>query len=78
MPLSAFDLFAPVVSALFSTYAGRIDWLAIYDARGGLWVSLEANPQSLAQGLVHPFLGSIHSPKAEVVVDGLPRWEVVW
>src|SRR5215210_8702615 len=78
MPLSAFDLLAPVVAALFSSHAGSLDRLAVHYGRAGLRVSLEAHPQTLAQGGVKPLPGTIQAPKAEVVVDGLPRREVVW
>ena len=27
--------------------------------------------------MVHPFPGSVYSPQTEVVIDGLPRWEVM-
>src|SRR5215210_3140510 len=69
---------APIVSALLSaSYPGCFYRLAIHYACAWLRVSLEAHPHLLAQGSVHPLPGSIHSPDAEVVVDGLPRWEVV-
>src|SRR3712207_5009736 len=69
--LSAFDLLAAVVAALFSAYAGRLDRLAIHYPRTGLRVPLEAHPHTLAQGSVHPLPGAIQSPEAEVMVDGL-------
>ena len=50
------------------------DWLSTMPALG---VPLQAYPRALTQGGVHPFPGPIHSPEAEVVVDGLPRREVV-
>jgi hypothetical protein len=75
--LSALDLLATIVSSFISAHPGRFDRLAIYDARARLRVSLEANSHPLAQGSVHPFPGSIHSPETEVMVDGLPGWEVM-
>jgi hypothetical protein len=46
MPLSAFDLLATVVTALFSTHAGSLDRLSVDDACAGLRVPLEADPHS--------------------------------
>jgi hypothetical protein len=76
--LASFDHLATVVTALFATHAGSLDRLTVDDACAGLGVPLEADPHSLAQGGVHPFPCSIQTPEAEVVVDGLPGWEVVW
>ena len=45
--------------------------------RGGLRISLQADPQPLAQGGVDPFPGAVLTPSPEVMVDGLPRREVV-
>jgi hypothetical protein len=75
--LSAFDLLASVIAALFSAYAGRLYRLAIYNARARLRISLQAHPHPLAQSGMHPFPGSIHSPSSEVVVDGLSGWELM-
>jgi hypothetical protein len=74
---SAFDLLGSIVSSLLSAHSGRFERLTVDDGCAGLRVSLEANPHSLAQGGVHPFPCSIQTPEAEVVVDGLPGWEVV-
>jgi hypothetical protein len=71
MPLSALDLLASIVSSLLSAHPGRFNRLAIYDARARLRLSLETNPHPLAQGLMHPFPGSIDSPETEVVMDSL-------
>ena len=38
---------------------------------------LHADPRPLAQGSAHPLPGAIQAPEAEVVVDGLPKREVV-
>ena len=75
--LSAFDLLAPVIAALFSTYPGCFDRLAVHHACAGLRVSLHAHSHPLAQGGVQPFPGAIQAPQAEVVVDGLPGWELM-
>jgi hypothetical protein len=75
--LSALDLLTAIVTTLLSAYPGRLDRLAIYYACAGLRISLHADPHPFAQGSVHPLPGSIHSPQTEVVVDGLPGWEVM-
>src|SRR3712207_9496553 len=46
-------------------------------AGAGLRVPLQANPHALAQGGVHPLPGAVQAPGAEVMVDGIPRREVV-
>ncbi len=68
---------ASVVASLFPAHAGRLDRLAVDYARAGLRVSSEVNPHPLAQRPVHPFPGAVEAPSSEVVVDGLPRREVV-
>jgi hypothetical protein len=78
MPLSAFDLLGSVITAFFSAHTRGLDRLAIHYGCAGLRVSLEAYPHSLAQGGVHPLPGAVQAPGAEVVVDRLPGWEVVW
>jgi hypothetical protein len=75
--LSPLDLLATVVAALFSAYPSCLYRLAIHYPRAGLRVPFEAYPHPLVQRLVHLFPGSIHSPQTEVVVDGLPGWEVM-
>src|SRR5829696_2737576 len=77
MALSSLYLLATVVTTLLSAYPGCLYRLAIHYTCAGLRVSLEAYPNPLAQSSVHPFPGSIHSPDAEVVVDGLPGREVM-
>jgi hypothetical protein len=76
--LAALDLLGSVIAALFSTYPGSLDRLAVHYACARLRVSLEAHSHLLAQGGVHPFPGAIQAPQAEVVVDGLPGWELMW
>jgi hypothetical protein len=75
--LSAFDLLATVVAALFSSHAGALDRLAIHDARARLGISVHAHPYTLAQGGVHPLPGAVEPPSPEVMMDGLPWREVV-
>jgi hypothetical protein len=78
MSLASFDLLAAIVAALFAAYARGFDRLAIHYGRGGLRVPLEADTHALTQGGMHPLPGAVQAPEAEVVVDGLPGWEVVW
>jgi hypothetical protein len=76
--LSALDLLAAIVATLFSAYAGRLlDRLAIYYACAALRVPLNTHSHPLAQGLVHPFPSSIQAPSSEVMVNGLPGWELM-
>src|SRR3712207_3594657 len=46
-------------------------------AGAGLRVPVQANPHALALGGVHPLPGAVQAPGAEVMVDGLPRREVM-
>src|SRR5829696_6405014 len=78
VPFASFDLLGPVVTALFPAHACCLDRLAIHYGGTGLRVSLEADSHPLAQGGVHPFPRPVQAPEAEVVVDRLPRREVVW
>jgi len=75
--LSALDLLAFVVTALFSSRTGALDLLAIYYASARLRVTLLAHSQTMAQSGVYPFPGAVYAPGPEVMVDGLPGWEVV-
>src|SRR5919112_5185596 len=77
MALSSFDLLGPVVAALLAAHACCLDRLAVNYRCTGLRVPLEAHPNALAQGRVHPFPGAIYAPSPEVTVDGLPGREVV-
>jgi hypothetical protein len=76
--LSALHLLGSVVTTLVPTHSGGLDRLAIHYGRAGLRVSVEADSHTLAQGGMHPLPGAVQTPGAEVVVDGLPRREVVW
>ena len=60
--LAALDLLGSVIAALFSTYPGSLDRLAVHYACARLRVSLEAHSHLLAQGGVHPFPGAIQAP----------------
>ena len=44
----------------------------------GLGISPKTYPQALADGRVELLPGAVDAPKAKVMIDGLPRWEVVW
>src|SRR5829696_4966435 len=78
MSLTALYLLSAIVAAFFSTHAGRLDRLAIDDARAGLRISLKAHPHPLAYGCVHPSCPrSVQAELSEVVVDAAPRWEIV-
>jgi hypothetical protein len=46
--LTAFDLLASIVAALFATYPGSLHRLAVDDTCAGLRVSLETHPHPLA------------------------------
>jgi hypothetical protein len=63
-PLSIYQevSLAAVIAALFSTYPGSLDRLAVHYACARLRVSLEAHSHLLAQGGVHPFPGAIQAP----------------
>src|SRR5215218_6728719 len=74
---STLDLLACVVASLPTAHAGALHRLGIDDSRAGLRISPEADPQTLADGRVDPFPGAVDAPETEVMVDGLPRWEVV-
>jgi hypothetical protein len=78
MALSSFDLLGSVVATLFSAYPGGLHRLAIHNGCARLRVSLEAYSQTMAQGSVQPLPGAIDAPDPEVVVDGLPRRELMW
>jgi hypothetical protein len=75
--LSSFDLLGPVVTTLVPTHSRGLERLAIHYGRAGLRVSVEADSHTLAQGSMHPLPGAVQTPEAEVVVDGLPRRELV-
>src|SRR5687767_10433847 len=77
MALAPLDLLATVVAAIFSAHRGALYRLGIHNARTGLRVSLQANPEAFSYGPVDPFPGTIDTPFSEVVVDGWPPGEVV-
>jgi hypothetical protein len=75
--LAALDLLAPVVTTLIASHAGALDRLGIHHTGARLGISLLAHPQTLAQGGVDPLPGAVDTPHPQVMVDGLPRREVV-
>src|SRR5215207_6791468 len=74
---SALDLLAAIIASLLSSHAGALDRLRIDNTRGGLRITPKTDPQALADGCVEPLPGTIDAPEAKVMVDGLPRREVV-
>src|SRR5215212_1266026 len=77
MALPTFHLLGSVVTALFAAHTRGLDRLAVHYSGTRLRVPLEADPHALTQGGMHLLPGSVQTPEAEVVVDGLPGWEVV-
>jgi hypothetical protein len=77
MALTAFDLLSTVVTSVFPAYSGGLYRLAIYDARTGLRVPFQANPQTFSDGPVDALPGAVYAPGSEVVVEGGPAREVV-
>ena len=75
--LSALDLLAPVVASFLAAYAGGLHRLAIHAARTGPGIASETDPKPLSEGGVDPLPRPIQAPDPEVMVDGLPRREVV-
>jgi len=74
---SALHFLVAIVSSLCSTYPCGLHRLGIHHARAGLRISLEAYSQTLAQSSVHPLPGAVDTPSSEVVVDRLPRRELM-
>src|SRR4051794_25778865 len=77
MAFSALDLLAAIIASLLSSHAGALDRLRIDNTRGGLRITPKTDPQALADGCVESLPGTIDAPEAKVMVDGLPRREVV-
>jgi len=75
--LSSFDLLAPVVTPMFSSYRCSLDRLRINHSGAELRISLQANPETFSQSTVDPLPAAIDAPFPEVVVDGGPSREVV-
>jgi hypothetical protein len=75
--LTAFDLLASVITALFSAHRCALDLLGIDHPGAGLRISFQANPKALANSPIDPFPGTVDAPGSEVVIDGRPSREVV-
>src|SRR5215203_3201235 len=77
MTFSPLYLLSSVVASL-SSYPGSLHRLRIHYASAGLRIPLEACSQTMAQGIMQPLPGTIDAPNPEVMMDGLPRRELVW
>src|SRR5215204_4329761 len=77
MALSAANLLSAVVAARFATHPGSPGRFAIDHSRAGLWVSPQSYSQALAQRGVQLLPNPIEAPNPEVVMNSLPRREVV-
>jgi hypothetical protein len=65
-----------VVAPRFAAHAGSFCGPRVRYCGTGSSSPSERSAQALADGVVHPFPGTVEAPSSEVVVDGLPRWEV--
>ena len=61
--LSALDLLAPIVAALFSSHAGVLYRLGIDYPGRGLRISPQARPKSLSEGGVQPLPSALQAPE---------------
>src|ERR671917_652037 len=76
MALSSLDLLASLVTSV-SSHTGSLYRLRIHYARARLRISFEAYSQTMAQSSVYPLPGTVDAPSSEVMVDGLPRRELM-
>src|SRR5215213_6294169 len=77
MAFSPLYLLTSVVASL-SSYPGSLYRLRIHYARAGLRIPPETCSQTMAQGGMQPLPGTIDAPDPEVMMDGLPRRELMW
>jgi hypothetical protein len=70
--LTPFDLLTSVVTPIFAAYRGALDRLGIHHPGTGLGISVQANPEALADCPVDPLPSTVDTPGSEVVVDGGP------
>ena len=77
MPLSSLHLLPGIVASLVPAYPCGLDALGIDDGGAGLRVPPEAYSYPAAECLVQPLPRIVEPPEAEVVLEGLPRREVV-
>lgn len=74
--LATIDPFGTVVAA-DSANAGRANRLAIDDGSTRLRVAADTDAELLTQDTVEVLPGAVQAPKTEVVIGGLPSWELV-
>jgi hypothetical protein len=77
MSLSPFDLFGTVVSSGGPTDVGRLDALRVDHGRRGARCASGFDPGRAPERIAQASQKSALAPPAEVIVDGLPRGEVV-
>jgi hypothetical protein len=65
-----------VVAPRFAAHPGSFCGPRVRYCGTGSSSPSERGAQALADRVVHPFPGTVEAPSSEVVVDGLPRWEV--
>jgi hypothetical protein len=75
--LPAVDTFGAVVPT-DAADASRPDGLAIDDPRARLGVPPDVGAELLPEDSVQLLPGAIQAPEPEIVIGGLPRWELVW
>ena len=76
MPLAAIDALGAVVAADTADARGA-DRLAVDDARTGLRLAPDHGSELATQDRVQKCPGAIEPPQPEVVIGGLPGWELV-
>ena len=76
LPLSARHLLATIIAAR-STSFGSLDRLAVDHRRGGVRLASLSDPMTLSQDLIDPLPGSFPAPRAQVLVNILPRRQIV-
>src|SRR4030095_6260442 len=74
--LAAIDTFGSIVAA-YAANAGRANRLAINDRSTRLRIAADTDAELLTQDSVEVLPGAVHAPKTEVVIGGLPGWELV-
>jgi len=77
VPLAAVDLFAGIKTDLAPVAVG-FDALAIEYSGAGLGITLLVATNAGAQGIIESRPGVVHAPRAEDVIDGLPRRILFW
>jgi hypothetical protein len=77
MSLSATDLLATVKAALSSTNTCCFHRLRVNDTSTGLRVTAQSDAQFLTYDLVNALPGAIDPPQAIVMIDSLPRRQVM-